>query len=168
MCRPAAVCESFLDQPGLTDVRFAGLGATSPNSSLAAQFSIMPNQTISSPSQAPQFVADHLAIGATFIKIAEDVLTSPTRLEQPTLNALVDAAHANNVPVACHAADYAGFDAALRSQADRIQHGPQDFPLDSPLIARGAGSPFHRAENCLGPYTLDLPSAHRSQRRSGQ
>ncbi|KAF7373822.1 putative adenine deaminase [Mycena sanguinolenta] len=136
MCRPPAVCESLLNHTGLTDVRFAGMGAISPNSSLAAQFSIMPNETISSPSQAPQFVAEQLAIGATFIKIAEDVLTSPTRLDQPTLNALVDAAHAKNVPVACHAADYAAFDAALASHADQIQHAPQDIPLDSPLIAR--------------------------------
>ncbi|KAF7373819.1 putative adenine deaminase [Mycena sanguinolenta] len=136
MCRPPAVCESLLNHTGLTDVRFCGLGATSPNSSLAMQFSVSENQTISSPSQAPQFVAEQLAIGATFIKIAEDVLTSPTRLDQPTLNALVDAAHAKNVPVACHAADYAAFDAALASHADQIQHAPQDFPLDSPLIAR--------------------------------
>ncbi|KAJ6465707.1 hypothetical protein C8R45DRAFT_1022094 [Mycena sanguinolenta] len=136
MCNPPAVCQSVMNFTGLTDVRFAGLGAISPNSSLAAQFSIMPNQTVSSPSQAPQFVADQLAIGATFIKIAEDVPTSPTRLDQPTLNALVDAAHAKNTRVVCHAADYAAFDAGLTAHADQVHHAPEDFPLDAPLIEK--------------------------------
>ncbi|KAF7373794.1 putative adenine deaminase [Mycena sanguinolenta] len=104
MCHPPAVCESLTNHPGLTDVRYAGLGA--------------------SIRRRP--------------KIAEDDLTwsSPTRLDQPTMNALVEAAHAKNVRVVCHAADYAAFDAGLTSQADRVHHAPKDFPLDSPLIAR--------------------------------
>ncbi|KAJ7258070.1 hypothetical protein B0H12DRAFT_1015034 [Mycena haematopus] len=52
------------------------------------------------------------------------------------MNALVDAAHARNVRVACHAADYSAVDRALTAQADQAHHAPQDIPLYSALIAR--------------------------------
>ncbi|KAF8168634.1 amidohydrolase, partial [Mycena galopus ATCC 62051] len=136
MCHPSAICASLTNHTGLTDVRFCGLGAASPNGTLALMFGMGPNDTISSPDQAPQFVADQLAIGATFIKMAEDDLTSPTRLDQATMNALVDAAHARDVRVACHAADYAAVDAALTAQADQVHHAPKDFPINETLVAR--------------------------------
>ncbi|KAJ7258088.1 hypothetical protein B0H12DRAFT_1015001 [Mycena haematopus] len=56
--------------------------------------------------------------------------------DQATMNALVDAAHARNVCVACHAADYSAVDRALTAHADQAHHAPQDIPLDSALIAR--------------------------------
>ncbi|KAF8205203.1 hypothetical protein K438DRAFT_1918046 [Mycena galopus ATCC 62051] len=134
-CVPDAVCASLQNHTGLTDVRFSGLSANAPNSTHALLLGLLPNETITSASQAPQFVADQIAIGATFIKLVAELPGSPT-LDQTIMNALVDTAHANNLRVACHAADYASVDRALTAQVDQSHHVPSDIPLDSALIAR--------------------------------
>ncbi|KAJ7853460.1 amidohydrolase [Mycena leptocephala] len=134
-CFPYDICDSLQDHPGLTDIRFAALSAIAPNSTHALLGSVPQNETITSPSQAVDFVARQLEAGATIIKmIAEDV-GSPT-LSQETMNAIVVAAHAKNVRVACHAADYSAVDRALTAQVDQSHHVPNDFPLNSSLISR--------------------------------
>ncbi|KAK7055815.1 putative adenine deaminase [Favolaschia claudopus] len=134
-CQPEAICESIQNHTGLTDVRFSGLSANAPNSTHAKLLGLLPNETLTSPSQAPQFVDDQLAKGATFIKIVAEQPDSTT-LDQDIMNALVDAAHAKGVRVACHAAGYAAADRALTARVDQLHHVPQDTPTDEPLIAR--------------------------------
>jgi imidazolonepropionase-like amidohydrolase len=135
-CYPNAVCDSLKNHTGLTDVRFSGTSANSPNSSHALLLGLQSNETITSPSQAPQFVVDQLAVGATFIKIVAENKNSATTLDQATMNALVVSAHANNLRVACHAAEYAAVDRALTAHVDQAHHVPSDTPLDSSLITR--------------------------------
>jgi len=135
-CYPNAVCDSLKNHTGLTDVRFSGLSANSPNSSHALLLGLKPNETITSPSQAPQFVADQIAVGATFIKIVAEHPSSATTLDQTTMDALVASAHANNLRVVCHAADYAAVDRALTARVDQAHHVPTDVPIDAALIAR--------------------------------
>ncbi|KAF7335732.1 putative adenine deaminase [Mycena venus] len=135
-CYPNAVCDSLKNHTGLTDVRFSGLSANTPNSTHALLLGLKPNETITSPSQAPQFVADQLAVGATFIKMVAERQDSATTLDQATMDALVSAAHANDLRVACHAADYAAVDRALTAHADQSHHVPTDEPIDSALIVR--------------------------------
>ncbi|KAF8189839.1 hydrolase [Mycena galopus ATCC 62051] len=134
-CYPNAICDSLKNHTGLTDIRIAGLSANSANSTHALVLGLLPNQTLSSPSQAPQFVADQIAVGATFIKIIAEMPNSTT-LDQATMNALVVAAHANNIRAVCHAADYAAMDRALTAQVDQAHHVPTDVPLDSALSDR--------------------------------
>ncbi|KAF7358490.1 Imidazolonepropionase [Mycena venus] len=149
-CYPYDICHSLQNHPGLTDIRFAGQGAVAPNSTHALLGAGVPlNETITSPSQAPDFIARQLEAGATFIKmIAEDV-GSPT-LSQETMNALVVAAHAKGVRVACHAADYSAVDRALTAQTDQSHHVPNDFPLNSSLISRFV------AQNTISVPTLSI------------
>ncbi|KAJ7127577.1 hypothetical protein C8R43DRAFT_1090248 [Mycena crocata] len=134
-CIPHAICASLVDHPGLTHVRFSGLSANAPNSTHALMLGLNAKQTITTPSQARQFVDDQLAVGATFIKIIAENPDSPT-LDQATMNAVVASAHAKRLPVVCHAADYAAFDRALTSRADQAHHAPVDIPLDSRIIKR--------------------------------
>ncbi|KAJ7499496.1 hypothetical protein FB451DRAFT_1347684 [Mycena latifolia] len=134
-CFPYAICDSLKDQTGLTDVRFSGLSANAPNSTHALMGGLQANETITSPSQAPHFVAEQLAAGATFIKIIAERPDSPT-LDQATMNALVISAHAQNLRVACHAADYAAVDRALTAQVDQAHHVSSDVPLNTTLISR--------------------------------
>ncbi|KAJ7499587.1 hypothetical protein FB451DRAFT_1429497 [Mycena latifolia] len=134
-CFPYAICSSLKNHTGLTDVRFSGLSANAPNSSHALLAGLQANETLTSPSQAPQFVADQLAVGATFIKIIAEHPDSTT-LDQATMDALVISAHAQNLRVACHAADYAAVDRALTAQVDQAHHVPSDVPLNSTLISR--------------------------------
>ncbi|KAJ7182366.1 hypothetical protein C8R43DRAFT_940524 [Mycena crocata] len=118
-CYPDAVCKSLEDHPGLTDIRFAGMSANSPNSSHALMLGLNASQTMTSPDQADQFVDDQQAIGATSIKIVVESAKSATTLDQATMNALVSSAHANDVRVVCHAFDYAAIDRALTAQTLR-------------------------------------------------
>ncbi|KAJ6598164.1 hypothetical protein DFH09DRAFT_903579 [Mycena vulgaris] len=135
-CYPHAVCASLKNQTHLTDVRFAGMSANAPNSTHALMLGLLPNETLTSPSQAPQFVADQLAVGATFIKIVAENQASATTLDQATMNALVAAAHAKDLRVACHAAAYPAVERGLIAGADQLHHVPSDVPLNSSLISR--------------------------------
>lgn len=135
-CYPNAVCDSLKNHTGLTDVRFSGMSANSPNSSHALMLGLKPNETLTSASQAPQFVANQLEVGATFIKIVAERPDSATTLDQSTMNALVTSAHANGLRVACHAADYAAVERALTAQVDQAHHVPSDTPADPALISR--------------------------------
>lgn len=135
-CYPYAVCDSLTNHPGLTDVRFSALSANTLNSSHALMLGLLPNETITSASQAPQFVADQVAAGASFIKIIAERPDSPTTLDQATMDALVASAHAKGLRVACHAADYAAVDRALTAHVDQAHHVPADVPLNSSLISR--------------------------------
>ncbi|KAJ7687701.1 hypothetical protein B0H17DRAFT_1069526 [Mycena rosella] len=135
-CFPAAVCKSLLNHAGLPDVRFPGVSANTPNSSHALLLGLQLNETITSASQAPAFVADQLATGATFIKLIAEHPDSATTLDQATMNALVTSAHANQLRVAGHAADYAAVHRTLTAHVDQAHHVPTDIPLDAPLISR--------------------------------
>ncbi|KAJ7871669.1 hypothetical protein B0H14DRAFT_3439381 [Mycena olivaceomarginata] len=137
-CYPYAICHSLQNHPGLTGIRFTGVGANVPNNThVTMGISTTPvNETITSPSEAPDFVARQLEAGATIIKMAAEH-EGPT-LSQETMNALVVAAHAKGVRVACHAEDYSAVDRALTAQADQSRHVPNDVPLNSnSILAEG-------------------------------
>jgi imidazolonepropionase-like amidohydrolase len=135
-CYPYAICHSLQNHPGLADVRFTGVGANVPNNThVTMGITTTPvNETITSPSEAHDFVARQLEAGATIIKMAAEH-EGPT-LSQETMNALVVAAHAKGVRVPCHAEDYSAVDRALTAQADQSHHVPNDVPLNSSLISR--------------------------------
>ncbi|KAJ6451350.1 hypothetical protein C8R47DRAFT_1189273 [Mycena vitilis] len=135
-CYPNAVCDSLKNHTGLTDIRFSGLSANSPDSTHAQLLGLKPNETLTSPSQAVKFVADQIAEGATFIKIIAEDASSNTTLGQDTMNAVVAAAHANHVRVACHAADYAAVDRALTAKVEQAHHVPLDMPVNISLTHR--------------------------------
>ncbi|KAJ6606887.1 hydrolase [Mycena sp. CBHHK59/15] len=135
-CYPPDICASLTNQTGLTDVRFPGLSANSPDSTHAVMGNPPANVTLTSPSQVPQFVADQVEIGATFIKIIAEHANSATTLDQATMDALVASAHSKDLRIVCHAADYAAVDRALTARVDQSHHVPLDLPLDSTLITR--------------------------------
>jgi imidazolonepropionase-like amidohydrolase len=136
-CYPYDICTSLQNHPGLTDIRFTGVGANALNSThtMAGIGSVPLNETITSPSEAPDFVARQLGAGATIIKMTAEDAGTPS-LSQETMNAIVVAAHAKDVLVACHAADYSAVDRALTAHVDQSHHVPKDFPLNSTLISR--------------------------------
>jgi hypothetical protein len=122
---------------GLTDIRFTGVGANVPNSThtMAGISSVPLNETITPPSEAPDFVARQLAAGTTIIKMAAEDAGTPS-LSQETMTTIVVAVHTKDVLVACHAADYSVVDHALTAHIDQSHHVPKDFPLNSTLISR--------------------------------
>jgi imidazolonepropionase-like amidohydrolase len=87
---------------------------------------------ITSAADAGAAVAEAWTAGATLIKVTAHA-GGPT-LPQPTLRALVDAAHAANLPVVVHAEGPGTVAAAFEAGADLLAHTPWTEPLPDSLV----------------------------------
>src|SRR5699024_6222229 len=86
------------------------------------------------PQDAPQFVADRIAEGATHLKIIYDdgmgaALSIPT-LGEETIVALVEQAHGHGLPVVAHVSTAAGALTVVRCGVDALAHAPFDHMSD--------------------------------------
>lgn len=128
---PPALVDSLRGKEGLTDIRSAGIAATSQGS----QHSHLPGRPdamlVSNPVEAAHFVADRVAEGSDYIKIMADI-PGP---DQQTINALVVAAHQHKKLAVAHAASCAAFNMALEGQVDLITHVPMEKTLDQAAVA---------------------------------
>jgi imidazolonepropionase-like amidohydrolase len=120
------------NREGLTDIRSACIPATTPGSLHSKLLPIPRVAFVSGPGDASRYVRDRLAEGADYIKVIAD-LPGP---DQPTLNALVSAAHEQGKLVITHAATYIPFTMALAAKPDVITHVPRDKVLDDESVAR--------------------------------
>ncbi|RKL38703.1 hypothetical protein BFJ70_g6338 [Fusarium oxysporum] len=120
------------NREGLTDIRSACIPATTPGSLHSKLLPIPPETLVSGPGDASSFVRDRLAEGADYIKVIAD-LPGP---DQPTLDALVSAAHEQGKLVITHAATYIPFTMALEARSDVITHVPRDKALGDESVAR--------------------------------
>jgi imidazolonepropionase-like amidohydrolase len=127
-CGPAELLAGLREARGLTDIRSAGVPAIAPGSAhshipLLGQLGL-----VHDPQEAARFVASRLAEGSDYIKI---VLGSPGGdHDQPTLDALIAAAHAHGKLVIAHTASYGPAVRAIAAGVDAITHVPLDRPLD--------------------------------------
>ncbi|KAJ6437236.1 xylulose-5-phosphate/fructose-6-phosphate phosphoketolase [Purpureocillium lavendulum] len=112
--------------PGLTDIRSAGIPATTPGSLHSKMLPIDQNAFVTGPEDSSRFVKDRLAQHADYIKIVADV-PGP---DQDTINALVAESHSQEKLVVTHAATYSPFTMALAGRPDFITHVPRDKVLD--------------------------------------
>jgi hypothetical protein len=87
---------------------------------------------ITSPADAGAAVAEAGSTGATLIKVTAH--TGGPTLPQPTLRALVDAAHTSGLPVVVHAEGAGTVAAAFDAGADLLAHTPWTEPLPDTLI----------------------------------
>ncbi|KAM6513981.1 hypothetical protein FALCPG4_015166 [Fusarium falciforme] len=124
--------QALREREGLTDIRSACIPATTPGSLHSKLLPVPPEALVSGPGDASSFVRDRLAEGADYIKVVAD-LPGP---DQPTLNALVSAAHEQGKLVITHAATYIPFTMALAAKPDVITHVPRDKALDDESVAR--------------------------------
>ncbi|TVY42065.1 hypothetical protein LSUB1_G001845 [Lachnellula subtilissima] len=109
----------------LTNVRvFDGwtIGAVARNSTHATVFGA--TGFVTSPSEAPEFVADVFGNGPEYMKL----IAEPNGFNQATHNALVSATHALGKVAMTHAQD-CSYEVAIRSRTNGIQHVPFDIPL---------------------------------------
>lgn len=125
---PPELVASLRDQPGVTDIRSAGMTIIGPGG-MHATF-LPPEAIIHGPEQAKQHVADRIADGSDYIKIIAEA-PGQGGPDQSTLNALVRAAHDAGKKVVMHAAVYGAYAMALDAGADMITHIPLDRPLSS-------------------------------------
>ena len=146
---PASKLKALRGRSGLTDIRSPGVPATCEGSMHSRILPIPKEVLVSGPDDAKQFVANRVSEGADYIKIIADV-PGPN---QETLNALVTAAHEQNLLVIAHASAYTPFSMALEARADVLTHAPLDKPVDDKIVKGMV------AENRVSVPTLTMMEA---------
>ena len=127
---PPELVASLRGRPGVTDVRSCGASATSPASAHAKRMG-RAEGLVADPDEAKAYVAQRVAEGVDYIKIIVD----PPGFDEPTVRALVEAAHAHGLRTIAHAA---ARDAVLLAEAagvDVLTHAPIDWPLSDDEVA---------------------------------
>lgn len=124
-CLSYSSCNALKNLNGLTSFVTTGIPATAPGSPHQILLGFPLSDTISSPSQAPQFVANVFGNGSAFLKMVAEQ-GGP---DQATLNALVYYTHQAGHVSATHATTNATYWQAVLSKVDSIQHVPVDVPL---------------------------------------
>ncbi|WP_218938391.1 amidohydrolase family protein [Modestobacter altitudinis] len=127
--------------PSAADLRSAGIGATAPGghpTRLIAQGLLSPFPTVAGPAQAEAFVAARVAEGSDFLKvILEDGTTTghavPT-LTADTVEALVAAAHAQDLLVVAHTLTQAHALLAVGAGVDGLAHLFFDEPPSAQFL----------------------------------
>lgn len=116
------------DRPDLADLRTAGSGATVPGGH-PTQMGGPPSPTLTSPAQAQAFVDARIAEGSDYIKIIhDDGSTWPwtdkrvPMLDNPTMHALVVAAHSRGKLAVVHALSEPQAREAIAAGADGLAH----------------------------------------------
>ena len=116
------------DRPDLADLRTAGSGATVPGGH-PTQMGGPPSPTLTGPDQAQAFVDARIAEGSDYIKIIhDDGSTWPwtsqrvPMLDNPTMRALVEAAHRRGKLTVVHALSEQQARDAIASGADGLAH----------------------------------------------
>ncbi|MFG1646179.1 amidohydrolase family protein [Amycolatopsis sp. NPDC049252] len=131
----ASLLASLRDQPGLTDIRSAGLPAIGPGGMHARMPGMSAEAVVTDPGQAKDFVAARVAAGSDYLKI---VLEAPGRggPELPAARALTAAAHEAGLLVVAHATSAGAYTMALDAGADVLTHAPLGAPITADDVAR--------------------------------
>lgn len=129
-CWPPAKVNSLRDNLGRTDIRSAGTPATTSGSTHSHIPGFPSTGLVDSSTAATQFVAERISDGSDYIKIIADI-PGP---DQPTMNALVAAAHDQDLLTVVHATTTVTFAMAVAAKADIITHVPIDKVLDESVI----------------------------------
>jgi 2-polyprenyl-6-methoxyphenol hydroxylase-like FAD-dependent oxidoreductase/imidazolonepropionase-like amidohydrolase len=127
----AELVASQRGRPGVTDLRSSGASATSPASAHARRMG-RARGLVADPGEAKGYVARSAAEGADYIKVIIDL----PGFDEPTVLALVEAAHGHGLRTIAHAATR---DAVLLAQAagvDVLTHAPLDRLLDDGDVRR--------------------------------
>ncbi|TCO48313.1 imidazolonepropionase-like amidohydrolase [Kribbella antiqua] len=131
--------ERSVEGPVCADFRSSGVGATAPGGHPTMAYAPIPYVT--GPEDAKQFVADRIAEGADHLKVIYDdgsgaMMNIPT-LDDPTLRALTQEAHARNLTVVAHVSTTAGAVKVVSCGVDVLAHAPSDpmSPSDIEAVA---------------------------------
>ena len=131
-CFPEPLCQSLRNQVGLTSFYHAVRAAAGTNSTgLGPLLGLPPGYPITSPADAAPYVREAIKNGTDYIKIVSET----GGIDQESHNAVVAAAHAAGQQVNTHAVDFAGYDRAIRSKTDVIQHSCMDAPLTPSMVS---------------------------------
>jgi imidazolonepropionase-like amidohydrolase len=122
---------SLRGRPGGADIRSCGASATSPASAHAKRMG-RAEGLVADPDEAKAYIARRVAEGVDYIKIIIDL----PGFDQPTVRALVEAAHAHGLRAIAHAAARDAVLLATAAGVDVLTHAPIDRPLDDSAVQR--------------------------------
>ncbi|MDT7800121.1 MAG: hypothetical protein QOI78_3554 [Actinomycetota bacterium] len=131
----ADLLASLRNQPGLTDIRSAGVPAIGPGG-MHARIPGMPAEAVvTDPRLAGAFVAARVAAGSDYLKI---VLEAPGGggPELAAARALTEAAHEAGLLVVAHATSAGAYTMALDAGVDILTHAPLGAPITADDVAR--------------------------------
>lgn len=126
MGSPAALAESLRGRTGVTDIRSSHLGATSPASAHAQRMRLPEDALLAGAEQAAAWVGRRTAEGVDYLKVIVDL----PGFDQPTVDAIVRAAHARHRKVIAHASRLDAVQMAQRAGVDVLTHVPLDQRVD--------------------------------------
>jgi imidazolonepropionase-like amidohydrolase len=122
---------SLRNRPGVTDVRSSGASATSPASAHAKRMG-RSEGLVTDPDEARAYVSRRVAEGVDYIKIIIDL----PGFDEPTVRALVEAAHAQGLRTIAHAATREAVLLAQAAGVDVLTHAPIDRQLEDSAVER--------------------------------
>ena len=129
---------------GTADVRSAGIPAMTAESRHGKSGKIPKSLLIAKPADAAPWVEKRVAEGSDYIKIMAEV----PGIDQPTVDALCEAAHQQSRLSVAHATELEAFNLGLRGGIDVLTHMPLDEALDQDTVER------IRSQHCVMVPTL--------------
>lgn len=157
---PSLVEELRARRDGLTDFRSAGTIAIGRGGMHEEIPGIPEDGFVTGPADAERFVNARVAERVDYVKVVVEP-PGPAGLDQPTLDALVAAAHAHGKRVVAHASAAGAVAMAQQAGADVLTHAPLDADLDERQLALMA------AEGRICVPTLTMMEAAAGMGRPG-
>jgi imidazolonepropionase-like amidohydrolase len=128
MSSPAPLVAALRGLRGVTDIRSPLMAASSPLSAHAARMKDIPaaaDALVAGVADVDAWISRHVDQGADYIKIVIDL----PGFDQPTVDALVAAAHAHDRKVVAHASRSDAVAMAHLAGVDILTHAPLDRPI---------------------------------------
>ncbi|GAA4386342.1 amidohydrolase family protein [Tsukamurella soli] len=132
---PAEFVNAMRHEKGVAQIVSATIPAVGPGGNHAKMPGFPADGIVTTPQQARAFVERRVADGADYIKIVTEA-APPAGMDQPTVNAIVAAAHEHGLLVVAHSVTTGAFRVAIEAGVDVSTHAPLDAVLDDESVAR--------------------------------
>lgn len=133
---PPALVRSLRNLPGLAQIQSPNSPASAPGGMQTTRMGFDPSTAVTGPDDAERFVADRVAEGSDYIKIIVEnpAIMGAAALDEPTVAAIVRAAHARSLRVIAHVTTIPAFEIAAHAGVDVLTHAPLDAPVGPDLL----------------------------------
>lgn len=125
-------------RPGVADIRSAGIPASAAGGTQTTKMGFPQSSIVSGPADAKRFVAARAAEGIDYIKVIVEnpQIMGSAALDEPTIAALAEAAHAAGYKIIAHATTLAAIQLAADAGVSVITHAPLDAAAGAALVAQ--------------------------------
>ncbi|MFC4241760.1 amidohydrolase family protein [Gryllotalpicola reticulitermitis] len=132
---PLEFVNAMRHEADVAQIFSATVPAVGPGGNHAKMPGFPADGVVTTPAEARSFVERRVADGADWIKIVTEA-APPAGMDQPTVNAIVQAAHEHGLLVVAHSITTGAFRVAIEAGVDVSTHAPLDAVLDDELVAR--------------------------------